>query len=117
MLVRLKISRYLPGHIDPPCFQGFEVELTQSATILEALEAMSLHSSDGARQRHRCPGYTKHHKRQPNRIVVELVILLKGSQQADGQPGNKDQPHYRFTADLMPPLLDVREVSSQATAG
>ena len=53
-MVRLKISRYLPGHIDPPRFQGFEVELSQSATILEALEAIRLEQDPSLMYRRSC---------------------------------------------------------------
>ena len=54
MLVRLKISRYFPGHIDPPRFQSFEVTLSRSATILEGLEAIRLEQDPTLMYRRSC---------------------------------------------------------------
>ena len=54
MLVRMEISRYLPGHIDPPRFQSFAVELSRSATILEALEAIRLEQDPSLMYRRSC---------------------------------------------------------------
>jgi succinate dehydrogenase / fumarate reductase iron-sulfur subunit len=54
VLTRLNIARYLPGRIDPPRFQAFEVEVSRSATVLEALEKIRLEQDPSLLYRRSC---------------------------------------------------------------
>ena len=54
MIVRLNISRYLPGRVDPPRFQAFEIELSHAATVLEALEIIRLEHDSSLLYRRSC---------------------------------------------------------------
>jgi len=54
MKIKLHISRYLPGRIDPPRFQTFELKVSQTATILEALEKIRLEQDPTLLYRHSC---------------------------------------------------------------
>ena len=54
MIFRIEISRYLPGHIDPPRFQAFEIDATRETTILEALESIRLKQDPSLHYRRSC---------------------------------------------------------------
>lgn len=54
MKVELLISRYLPGHIDPPRFETFELEAAKTSTILETLERIRLEQDGSLLYRRSC---------------------------------------------------------------
>ncbi len=54
MNLELKISRYLPDRIDPPRFETFEVEISESASILEALDKIRLEQDSSLLYRRSC---------------------------------------------------------------
>jgi succinate dehydrogenase / fumarate reductase iron-sulfur subunit len=54
MIVRLSISRYLPGRVDPPRFQAFELEVSRATTVLEALEKIRLEQDPSLLYRRSC---------------------------------------------------------------
>lgn len=54
MDITLQISRYLPGHIDPPRFETFALEVAETTTILEALERIRLEQDPSLMYRRSC---------------------------------------------------------------
>jgi len=52
--VRFRILRYKPGHIDPPRFQNFEVEVEPGMSVLDCLEKIRLHQDRTVMYRHSC---------------------------------------------------------------
>lgn len=54
MKVRLLISRYLPGYIDPPRFEAYEIDVSKTTTILEALEKIRLEQDSSLLYRRSC---------------------------------------------------------------
>jgi succinate dehydrogenase / fumarate reductase iron-sulfur subunit len=51
---RFKISRYKPGHADPPRFQVFDLPLGPGATALDALEELRIRHDPTLLYRHSC---------------------------------------------------------------
>jgi len=52
--IRFKISRYKPGHVDPPRFQVFDLSLGPRATVLDALEELRTRHDPTLLYRHSC---------------------------------------------------------------
>ncbi len=52
--VTFKILRYKPGHIDPPRFQEFTLDLDSEASVLDGLERIRLEQDSTLMYRHSC---------------------------------------------------------------
>lgn len=52
--IRFKISRYRPGHVDPPRFQVFDLSLGPRASVLDALEELRTRHDPTLLYRHSC---------------------------------------------------------------
>jgi succinate dehydrogenase / fumarate reductase iron-sulfur subunit len=52
--VIFKILRYKPGHIDPPRFQDFTLDLDPEASVLDGLEKIRLEQDSTLMYRHSC---------------------------------------------------------------
>ncbi len=52
--IRFRIRRYKPGHIDPPRFQRFELEIEAGMTVLDSLEKIRLTLDSSLMYRHSC---------------------------------------------------------------
>lgn len=52
--IQLKISRFKPGRIDPPRFQTFSLEVTETMTVLDCLEQIRLTRDPTLVYRHSC---------------------------------------------------------------
>jgi succinate dehydrogenase / fumarate reductase iron-sulfur subunit len=52
--VKFKILRYKPGHIDPPRFQEYTVEIQSDMSVLDALEKIRLEQDNTLMYRHSC---------------------------------------------------------------
>lgn len=53
-ICRLRILRFVPGHIDPPTFHDYEVRAESGTTVLDALETIRLTQEPGLMYRHCC---------------------------------------------------------------
>ncbi len=52
--ITFKILRYKPGHIDPPRFQEFELELDPNTSVLDGLEKIRIEQDATLMYRHSC---------------------------------------------------------------
>ncbi len=52
--VIFKIQRYKPGHIDPPRFQEFTIEVDPATSVLDGLELIRLEQDSTLMYRHAC---------------------------------------------------------------
>ena len=52
--ITLRILRYKPGHIDPPRYQEFSLEMDPESSVLDALEEIRLRHDDSLMYRHSC---------------------------------------------------------------
>jgi succinate dehydrogenase / fumarate reductase iron-sulfur subunit len=52
--VTLRILRFKPGHIDPPRYQNFELEILPNMTVLDCLEKIRLEQDNTLMYRHSC---------------------------------------------------------------
>ena len=52
--IRFRIHRYKPGHIDPPRFQNFDVQVEPGMSILDCLEKIRLEQDQTLMYRHSC---------------------------------------------------------------
>ena len=52
--IRFQILRYKPGHIDPPRFQDFDLEVTPGMCILDCLEKIRMKQDRTLMYRHSC---------------------------------------------------------------
>lgn len=52
--VKFKIRRYKPGHIDPPRFQEYTIDVDPATTVLDGLEMIRLEQDSTLMYRHSC---------------------------------------------------------------
>jgi succinate dehydrogenase / fumarate reductase iron-sulfur subunit len=52
--VTIRILRFKPGHIDPPRYQNFELEILPNMTVLDGLEKIRLEQDNTLMYRHSC---------------------------------------------------------------
>jgi len=52
--IRFRIRRYKPGHIDPPRFQEYTIEVDPATTVLDALEKIRLEQDNTLMYRRSC---------------------------------------------------------------
>jgi succinate dehydrogenase / fumarate reductase iron-sulfur subunit len=52
--VTFRILRFKPGHIDPPRYQNFELEILPNLTVLDCLEKIRLEQANTLMYRHSC---------------------------------------------------------------
>jgi succinate dehydrogenase / fumarate reductase iron-sulfur subunit len=54
MNITLRISRFIPGHIDPPRFETHEIDVSETATVLAVLERIRLERDSSLMYRRSC---------------------------------------------------------------